>query len=184
VISRYPILSAGHWTDAKVGNRGFAYARIDIPGPHDLWAVSVHLLTSSSSNRAAEASQLVNYLQQYVPSGDYVVVGGDFNTQSRTEAAVTNFSALFSVSAPYPADQNGNTNTNSSRAHPEDWVLADKTLVNYQVPTVVGHETFNAGLVFDTRVFTPISDAAPALSGDSGASQMQHMGIVKDFVLP
>src|SRR4051812_31220585 len=48
VISRYPILAAGEWDDPEVTNRDFAYARIDIPGPIDLWAISVHLLTDTS----------------------------------------------------------------------------------------------------------------------------------------
>src|SRR5438105_4152064 len=55
IVSRYPIRSSGRWVDANVSNRGFAWARIDIPGGHDLWAISVHLLTSSSANRNAEA---------------------------------------------------------------------------------------------------------------------------------
>jgi len=36
------IVEAGEWDDPRVGNRDFAWARIDIPGPVDLWAVSVH----------------------------------------------------------------------------------------------------------------------------------------------
>lgn len=55
VISRYPILASGKWEDANVSNRDFAWARIDIPGDRDLWVISVHLLTTSSSNRNAEA---------------------------------------------------------------------------------------------------------------------------------
>ena len=58
VVSRYPILDGGHWADPKANNRDFAWARIDIPGPVDLWAISVHLLTSGSSKRKAEASEL------------------------------------------------------------------------------------------------------------------------------
>jgi endonuclease/exonuclease/phosphatase family metal-dependent hydrolase len=45
VISRWPILASGEWDDPYVSNRDFAWARIDIPGPKDLWVVSVHLLT-------------------------------------------------------------------------------------------------------------------------------------------
>ncbi len=33
IISRWPILACGEWEDVEVGNRDFAYARIDIPGP-------------------------------------------------------------------------------------------------------------------------------------------------------
>ena len=67
-------------------NRDFAWARIDMPGPKDLWVVSVHLLTSSSGVRNTEATNLVNFIKANVPAGDYLAIGGDFNTDSRTEA--------------------------------------------------------------------------------------------------
>jgi hypothetical protein len=35
--------------------------------------------------------------------------------------------------------------------------------------------------VFDSRVYSPLSDVPPVLAADSGASNMQHMGVVKDF---
>src|ERR1700743_3603520 len=46
IISRYPIMNSGSWTDNSVGNRGFAWAQIDLPGTNILFVVSVHLLTS------------------------------------------------------------------------------------------------------------------------------------------
>lgn len=184
VISRYPILSAGDWTDSKVGDRQFTWARIDIPGPKHLFAISVHLLTSSAANRQAEAAQLISLINANVPAGDYVTIGGDFNTGSRTEAALSTFSARLTTSGPYPADRNGNTNTNASRAKPYDWVIVSPDLHALTTATIVGTSTFPAGLVADTRVYSPLSDIAPARSGDSGASQMQHMGIVRDFDLP
>jgi hypothetical protein len=49
---------------------------------------------------------------------------------------------------------------------------------------VIGGSTFSAGLVADTRVYSPISEISPALSSDSGASNMQHMGVIKDFLIP
>ena len=51
IISRYPIIAAGEWDDTQVTNCDFAWARIDVPGTKDLWVVSVHLLTASSSVR-------------------------------------------------------------------------------------------------------------------------------------
>jgi endonuclease/exonuclease/phosphatase family metal-dependent hydrolase len=184
ILSRYPIIAAGEWADSSVGNRMYTWAEIQIPGSHHLWAISVHLLTSSSTNRNTEATQLVSLIRQNIPAGDYLVLGGDFNTQSRTEAAVTTFGQVFDVAAPYPVDQNGNENTNSSRAHPEDWVLVTPNLRAYQTPTAIGSHSFNAGLVLDTRVYSPLSEISPALSGDSASSNMQHMGVVKDFVVP
>lgn len=184
VISRYPILSAGDWTDSKVGDRQFTWARIDIPGDKHLFAISVHLLTSSSANRQAEAAQLISLINANVPAGDYITIGGDFNTSSRTEAALSTFSSRLTTSGPYPADRNGNSNTNASRAKPYDWVIVSPDLHALTTATIVGTSTFNYGLVADTRVYSPLSDIAPARSGDSGASQMQHMGIVRDFDLP
>ncbi len=43
VVSRYPITGHGQWQDVNVPDRDFAWTRIDVPGPVDLWAVSVHL---------------------------------------------------------------------------------------------------------------------------------------------
>jgi endonuclease/exonuclease/phosphatase family metal-dependent hydrolase len=181
VISRYPILSSGDWVDSKVSDRQFTWARIDIPGSTNLFAISVHLLTSSAANRQAEAAQLISLINANVPSGDYITIGGDFNTGSRTEAALSTFSSRFTVAGPYPADRNGNGNTNASRAKPYDWVIVSPSLSALTTATIIGNSSFPAGLVADTRVYSPLSEISPARSGDSGAAQMQHMGIVRDF---
>ena len=184
IISRWPILESGEWTDSSVSNRDFLYAHIDLPGTtHDLWAVSVHLLTSSASNRNTEATQLVNYIKSKIPSGDYLVIGGDFNTASRSEAAITTFQQILDTRGPYPVDQNGTDGTNASRAKPYDWVLTNDALNVYEVPTVIG-SSYTNGLVFDSRVFTPLSAVSPVQSGDSGATNMQHMAVVRDFKVP
>ncbi|HEX2571090.1 MAG TPA: lamin tail domain-containing protein [Polyangia bacterium] len=184
VISRWPIIASGEWDDTSVSNRDFAWARIDIPGPIDLWAVSMHLLTTSSSVRNTEASQLVSYIKQNIPAGDYLVIGGDFNTGSRTEGCISTLSQVVATASPYPADRNGNGNTNASRGSPYDWVLADSDLNAYRTSTIIGASTFTSGLVADTRVYSPISEISPALSSDSGATNMQHMGVVRDFLVP
>ncbi|MCY1043035.1 lamin tail domain-containing protein [Corallococcus sp. bb12-1] len=184
IISRYPIIAAGEWDDTQVSNRDFAWARIDIPGPKDLWAVSVHLLTTSSGNRNTEASNLVKFINANVPASDYLVIGGDFNTSSRSEATFSTFSSVVSTAAPYPADRNGNTNTNAGRSSPYDHVLVDNDLRAYQTAVVIGTNSFANGLVADTRVYSPISGISPALAADSGASGMQHMAIIKDFLIP
>lgn len=183
VVSRYPIEKAGEWTDAKVNDRSFAYAKINVPNDHVLWAVSVHLLTSSATNRADEATQLVGYLKQVVGPDDFIVVGGDLNTGSRTESAITTFSELLKTTAPFPADQNRNDRTSAPRSKPYDWVLVDPKLAALQVPSVFGTSTYEDGLVFDSRVYTPLGDVAPIAVGDSANDQMQHMPVVKDFAL-
>lgn len=183
VVSRYPILASGEWTDTAVSNRDFAWARLDIPGDRDLWVISVHLLTTSSSNRNNEASQILNYIAaQGIPATDYVALGGDFNTDSRTEACINTLSSYFVTSGPWPVDQSGNGGTNASRAKPYDWVLADADLDAREVPVVLGSNSFGNGLVFDSRVYSPLP--SPVLSGDSGATNMQHMAVVRDFLIP
>jgi len=184
VISRWPIIASGEWDDTQVSNRDFAWARIDVPGPKDLWVVSVHLLTSSSSVRNTEATNLVNFIKANIPTGDYLAIGGDFNTSSRSEACFSTFSSVVTTASPYPADRNGNTNTNASRGSPYDHVLVDSDLRQYQTATVIGGSTFSAGLVADTRVYSPISEISPALSTDSGATNMQHMAVIKDYLIP
>lgn len=184
IVSRYPILESGEWDDTSVSNRDFAWARIDVPGPVDLWAVSLHLLTSSSSSRNTEAQKLVSYIKGKVPAGDYLVIGGDFNTGSRSEACISTLAQIVMTGSPYPVDQKGNGNTNASRSSPYDWVLADGDLDARETPVVLGSSTYTNGLVVDTRIYTPLAELSPALSGDSGAAYMQHMGVVRDFMIP
>lgn len=183
VVSRYPIVAAGSWDDPQVGNRDFAWARIDIPGPRDLWAVSVHFLTTSAGNRSAEATALVQYVQANVPPADFLVIGGDFNTDARTEACISTLGAVVTTAAPHPADQQGDGDTNAGRTKPYDWVLPDAELRAYQAAVVIGAASFPDGLVLDTRVYTPITDVAPAMVTDSGAPSMQHMGVIKAFTI-
>ncbi len=184
VASRYPIIAAGKWTDPSVSNRSFVWAHIDLPGTKDLWAVSVHLLTSSASNRDNEAKALVADIEKTVPAGDYLVIGGDFNTGSRTEACVVTLSKIVSNGAPYPADNAGNVNTSASRSKAYDWVMASPSLRSLATSVVIGGRSFASGLVVDSRVYTPLSDIAPVKATDSAALNMQHMAVVEDFLLP
>ncbi|HYO74564.1 MAG TPA: endonuclease/exonuclease/phosphatase family protein [Archangium sp.] len=184
VISRWPIIASGEWDDPYVTNRDFAWARIDIPGPRDLWVVSVHLLTADATTRNNEAANLVSRIKSLVPVGDYLAIGGDFNTDTRSESSFSTFAQVVTTASPYPADRNGNTHTNATRAKPYDHVLVDSDLRAWQTSTVIGSSSFSAGLVVDTRVYSPLSDISPALSADSGSTNMQHMAVIKDFVVP
>jgi endonuclease/exonuclease/phosphatase family metal-dependent hydrolase len=189
VLTRFPILASGEWTDASVGNRAFVWARIDIPGPRDLFAVSVHLLTSSSSNRNAEATQLSGYLKANVTDDAYIAIGGDFNTDSHSEPAFSAFASIAVTTGPWPADQASNGNTNASRAKPYDYVIGSPALDVLHVPVALGGVTFADGIVFDTRVFTPLAalntaaDPDAVLASDSAASNMQHMAVARDFAV-
>jgi len=181
VLSRLPILECGSWPDPEVSNRNFVWARIDVAGSADLWAISVHLLASSASNRALEATSLLAHIAAHIPPSDMIVLGGDLNTNTRTEAALTTLASLFQTSGPYPADHSANGMTNAPRNEPYDWVLADSELSVKQIPVNIGMSVFPAGAVIDTRVYAPLSEIAPALLGDSDAPSMQHMAVVRDF---
>lgn len=185
IISRFPIAESGSWDDPNADNRGFAYAKIQIPNAaHALWAVSIHLLTSSSANRNTEATALVAKIKEVVPAGDYLVVGGDFNTSVKTEPCITTFTEVLTAAEPWPDDGAGNENTNAPRSKPFDWLLADGDLTTLAIPVRIGARTFGPGLVFDSRVYQPLTDVAPILMTDSDALNMQHMPIVRDFAFP
>jgi endonuclease/exonuclease/phosphatase family metal-dependent hydrolase len=183
IVSRYPIIASGEWLDTQVSNRDFVWARIDIPGPTDLFAVSVHLLTSGAGVRNVEAGELVQNIQG-LPAGAFVVLGGDFNTDTRSEACLQTLSQVLTTTGPFPVDQANNGNTNANRNKPYDWVLVNPALQALETGATVGNNVFGHGLVVDTRVYTPIVDLAPAVVGDSGAASMQHMGVARDFALP
>ncbi|MFO0551152.1 MAG: hypothetical protein U0271_22365 [Polyangiaceae bacterium] len=183
IISKYPFLSSGSWTDPNVSNRNFVWARIDVPGDVDLWAISVHLLTSGSAQRKAEADALVNLIDANIPVADYLVLGGDFNTDSRNEPALVSFDPIFNILGPYPVDQLFNDGTNANRNKPYDWVLSDDELTPRRIPVVIGNSTYPNGVVIDTRIYTPLVEIQPALQSDSNASGMQHMAVVRDFAL-
>lgn len=183
IISRYPIIQSGDWTDPQVTNRAFTWARVDVPGPHDLWAVSLHLLTKSAGVRDLEAQTLVALLTQNVPAGDWVVLAGDLNTGARNEPALTTLSSAVVTTGPWPTDASGDGDTNSTRSKPYDWVLVNPDLSARAVPTILGQSTFPSGLVVDTRTYPNLTDLAPALATDSAATAMQHMAVVRDFSL-
>jgi hypothetical protein len=184
VISRFPISDSGSWADNKAPDRGFAYAKIDLPGGHPLWAVSLHLLTSNASDRLKEAEALTEQLKTKVPEGDYLVLGGDFNTDARSEGCIGALSTFVVTTGPYPADNKGAEGTNSTRKKSYDWVFGDPAFHALGVPVVIGAQSFPSGLVFDSRVYKPIEDVAPIAEGDSRFENMQHMPVVRDFRLP
>jgi endonuclease/exonuclease/phosphatase family metal-dependent hydrolase len=183
IISRYPILVAGSWVDTVQSqpNRGFAWAQIAVPGTNDLYIVSVHLLTSSAGVRSSEAANLKTLIQSNFPSNAWIVVAGDFNTDTRTESTtMTTFDSYLSDN-PIPADNNGNSNTSQNRNHPHDYVLPSFSLTNFETATVFPSHSFPNGLVFDSTVYTPLSDVPPVQFSDS--TNAQHMAVMKDFLI-
>jgi len=186
----FKIIDSGSWTSSQISNRGYAYARLDVPGdnnPH-MFVVSVHLSTTAEKRRV-EAQELIKKINQYygVSSSDqikdYVVLGGDFNVGSRNTEVMVTLKKLF-VDSHIPVDQKGNDATNSSRAKVHDFVIVNSLLEQYHSTLKIGSNSFPNGLVFDSRVYSPLSEVSPVLKEDCGATNMQHMAVVKLFVVP
>lgn len=184
VVSRWPIIASGEWDDPYVSDRDFAWATIDLPGPRNLHIVSVHLWSSGgASGRNNEAIILTNRIRSTFPAGDFIVLAGDLNTDTRTEAAVNTLKTIL-LDSRVPADKNNNDKTNEPRSKPYDYVLPNAVLNSNHVPVVIDGRAYTNGLVFDSAVWHDATLPVPILPGDSHVSGMQHMAVVKDFVLP
>jgi len=183
IISRWPIVASGSWTDTVQSqpNRGFAWAQIQLPGTNYLYAVSVHLLTTSAANRSSEATNLKALIQSNFPPNAFTVVAGDFNTGSRTESTTMQTFDSYLNDFPVPVDNVGNSDTSENRDSPHDYVLPSSSLTNFETATVFPSHSFPNGLVFDSTVYTPLSDVSPVQFSDS--TNAQHMAVMKDFSL-
>jgi endonuclease/exonuclease/phosphatase family metal-dependent hydrolase len=183
IISRWPILASGSWPDAQQSqpNRGFAWAQIQPPGTNFLYVVSVHLLTSSAAARSAEATALQTLIQSNFPTNAWVVLAGDFNTDTRTESTTMTTCDSYLSDFPVPVDDLGNSDTSINRNHPHDYVLPSFTFTNFETATVFPTHNYPNGLVFDSRVYADLSDFSPVQSADSGLAQ--HMAVMKDFLI-
>ncbi len=187
IISRYPFLQTGTWDDPLIPDRGFAWARIDLPGTNDLFVVSVHLKANNQSAaiRASQALQLKNLIQASFPAHAWIIVAGDLNIHAPGEAALATFKTFLSDS-PIPTDARtgGDPDTNAGRTARYDYVLPSFSLTNALADVVLPSHRFPNGLVFDSAVYHPLSDVAPVTPGDSHVNGMQHMAVVKDFRIP
>ncbi len=183
VISRFPILGWGTKRSPRVSDRDMVWAMIDIPGEQDLLAVSVHFYSKSSSVRAEEALVVASLVRDLMPAGGLVLVGGDFNAPSDSDPSFTSLQDVVDVAAPRPVDQAGLAGTNASRAKPYDQLLASPSMQVLSQPVRIGDLAFDNGLVVDTRVFQPLSLLPGVDVNDSGAHNMQHMAIVREFRL-
>ncbi|MBQ9395468.1 MAG: hypothetical protein IJU23_08120 [Proteobacteria bacterium] len=186
IISRYPIVQSGSWESNQVKNRRWDWAVIDIPGDRDLLAVSVHLHTSANTQ---EMGLLRNRIDKKLSSDNrdyYVVLGGDFNQPSWTPIR-SNFGSLFVVgkaAADWPIDQEGKYTTNAKRVKQYDYLLCTPDFCKHEVPTVIGKHSYPKGHVVDSRVYgkkNELGDISPVQAKDSGATNMQHMAVVRDF---
>ena len=196
VVSKYPITSHGYWKDPNISNRALMWAVVDIPGEKDIFAISVHLHTSPASDQTKAALVIVDEiakLKSANPDKYYYVVGGDFNGDTAVSSSGFGKNNTFYVSGPDPVDEEGYGETNANRNKQYDFVLADYPLHEFQVPTVyysskdsTKTKSYENGLVFDTRLYSQsVLDEyfSPAQQNDSNASSMQHMAVVKDFLI-
>ena len=187
IVSYYPFKSQGMLDDRNIGNRHHVWAQIDIPGDKDLWLFSVHLSTVYGDRQSSMEELTANIREMGIPSGDYVVIAGDFNTGDFSDAALTLLkkSGLVAMDSAKdcPIDQAGKHGTNAKRGNPYDGIYTSQALKNLRTQVVLGEaeDLTERGLVFDSRVFTPLSAVPPVQQGDSGADNMQHMAVIKDF---
>ncbi|HOX59579.1 MAG TPA: immunoglobulin domain-containing protein [Verrucomicrobiota bacterium] len=188
IVSRWPIISSGTWEDVDPGvnDRGFAWARIDIPGTNDLYVVSIHLKASGGgdnvSRRNAQAINLVNLINANFPANAWIVVAGDCNIHDSSEGAYQHLASNFSDSPiPTDAETGGDPDTNEGRDERYDYVFPSQSLSGKLIATTIGSRTFPKGLVFDSAVYSPLNEVSPVLSGDSHMSGMQHMGVMRTF---
>ena len=188
IISRWPITSAGVWDDTTLSDRDFVWAKIQLPGTQQLQAVSVHIKASSGSSdvsqRTTEARALTNYIAQagWLTNG-YIAIAGDFNLYSTNEACMQVLTANTVTDRRQPADQFGDKETNSARENPYDRVLTSTNLdVRLRTFDLWGYSYAN-GIVYDTRITWASGLPSPSLAADSGATNMQHMAVMKVFEL-
>ena len=152
----------------------------------------------------------LNALRSANPAVTYAaVIGGDFNVSQKEGRSYTKtqFSPLFEVKnstdAAYPVDQNGNDLTSGERDDPYDWLLVTPNLDRCETPVRIGKHVYPNGHVFDSRVYGNYTESKTGIQwgclthqyvdelqdlpsivkvGDSGATNMQHMPVIRDFI--
>jgi hypothetical protein len=74
-----------------------------------------------------------------------------------------------------------------------DWILNDADLAPYQIPVdffdgtlevLEGKNRYSSGLVFDSTTFPNLDWVKPVFSSDSRAPGMQHLAVIKDYLVP
>lgn len=188
IVSAWPILESGVLDDPTIDNRGVAWARIQLPEGKILWAFSGHFSHDGAGRRARAAEVIVDFVMKRAKGDDFVLLGADANTTSRKEAAMEMLKHVLS-DANVPVDQQGRDGTSTNRTKPYDILMPNKALEKHHVCLEIlagGGDAlrFPHGLVFDSRNFRPLSALPPVQAGDSGASNMQHMAVIKDFLIP
>jgi endonuclease/exonuclease/phosphatase family metal-dependent hydrolase len=184
IISRFPIIRSGVWDDPVLSNRDFAWAKIRMPGDKELWVVSLHLHSKTPTSRDLQSAALVRFIQREIPADSLLLIGGDLNTRHTEEPCFQRLARVVIVPKNPPADSNGIIHTNAPRNRPYDWLLASAPLQRVEIPVKIAGREFPHGLVFDSRVFEPLDALPPVQKSDSGVKNMQHMAVVRDFLIP
>ena len=183
IISRYPIIDSGAWPSNMVTNRDWDWSIIDMPGAKELLVVSLHLYSSNAKEYPVLAQKLKQKLRDDRDRNleYFLLIGGDFNRSAIDQA---DLKPLVDTSVTLPVDQNGKRETSADRSKVLDRVLTDVDLARHEVPVVIAGHSYPNGHVFDTRVYAEkgeIDQVPPALAEDSGALNMQHMAVIRDF---
>lgn len=187
----FKVLDSGSWDDPEIDNRGLAFVKLDVPGSGNpnLLVVSVHISTQSSKQVITSRALIAKICDYYNVSSiyaitDYVVIAGDFNAGSRSAQIVQIFKNEGNFVDTVAVDQSNNGNTSATRSKVHDFVIVNGLLNQQMTSVAVGNSSFKNGFVFDSRVFSPLSAVSPVQSSDSGATNMQHMAVIKAFTLP
>ncbi len=184
VISRFPIVASGTWEDPELTNRKFVWAQLRLPTKGDLWVVCVHLHSKGETSRTTETAALAKFVAAHVPTKAMLLIGGDFNARATNEPCFKELAQAVVIPKNPPADGHGVIFTNAPRNRPYDWVLASDPLDKTTVPVKLAGAEFPHGLVFDSREFEPLDQVTPVQKADSGVPNMQHMAVIRDFLIP
>lgn len=186
IISRFPILEAGALNDPTMTNRELVWARIDLPGETDLVAYSLHLNHGNRGNRLIAAKEVARDALKRTKPNEFLVIGGDLNTKGQEEGSVLELRRVVQTT-PVPIDTQGSSGTNAHGTELYDWVMPNAALSQHEVciDLLKGlSRPEKKGLVFDSRTFPRLELVAPIRKTDSGAPNMQHKPVIRDFEIP
>jgi hypothetical protein len=196
IVSRWNILSSGSWPDLQRANYYHDWAVIDLPGDTNLQVVSVHLHSSDEGIRIEQIKDVIDYIEANFSNSHYVMINGDFNTANRTSQPIPTLlnsanwsgSCWVTTSDGTPVDQvGGDDDTNLVRTSNYDWLIPNLLLGNSIMDLDLGEDSgvYAGGIVFDSRVFMPLSAVAPIQYGDTANGDQDHCPIMKSYdVLP
>lgn len=196
IVSRWDILSSGSWPDLQRENYYHDWAVIDLPGATNLQVVSVHLHSSDEAIRIEQIKDIIHYIEANFSNSHYLMIGGDFNTANRTSQPIPTLlnsanwsgSCWVTTSDGTPTDQaGGDDDTNVNRTYNYDWLIPN-TLLGAEIMNLdLGEDSgvYTGGIVFDSRVFTPLSAVDPAQYDDTANGDQDHCPVMKSYdVLP